>query len=190
MTATLTNGRPERRQLSDQLDRLDSILDGLSAALNEAVADAAKEGVKEAVTAAVVELLTNGDLKAALHKASAPEAEAIPERPTFVQRLKAKVAQALSAAKVTVGAAASFVADRARAVVAAAARLLTRVREFRTVRAAAALALSAATLVVAVKGGSLRRLGEFTLTAKAFAMAALDRVGWWANCALYRLGAI
>ena len=77
-TAMLTNGKP-RKQLSDQLDRLDeqldkqnAIIDALSEGLNGAVADAAKEGVKEAVKAAVIEMLTDPELRVALHKATAP----------------------------------------------------------------------------------------------------------------------
>src|SRR5439155_3411781 len=101
---TLINGRPERKQLSEQLDRLDSILDGLSGALNEAVADAAKEGVREAVTSAVIELLTNNDLKAALHQATAPERES---KPSFWARLKAKINQVTSQVKSVVVSAAS-----------------------------------------------------------------------------------
>jgi hypothetical protein len=107
MTMTMTmpaNGKP-RKQLCDQLDRLDaqmdrqdSILDALSAGLNEAVADASREGVKEAVTAAVVELLTNIELRSALHQATAPPAEAQPKT-GFWQRAKAKVRQAAAAAK-------------------------------------------------------------------------------------------
>jgi cell division septum initiation protein DivIVA len=101
MTATLTNGKP-RKQLSDQLERLeeqlqrhDAILDALSEGLNGAVADATKEGTKEAVTAAVIELLTNGDLRAALHRASAPAGAT---KRSAWDRLKARVRQA--AAKV------------------------------------------------------------------------------------------
>jgi hypothetical protein len=56
------NGRA-RKSLEGQLDRLDSILDGLADALNESVADAVKEtvglAVKQAVEAVVAELLTN-----------------------------------------------------------------------------------------------------------------------------------
>jgi hypothetical protein len=78
MSTTMTpNGKP-RKQLGDQLDRLDeqlarqdAVIDALADGLNEAVGDAAKEGVKEAVQAAVVELLTNIELRAALHKATA-----------------------------------------------------------------------------------------------------------------------
>jgi hypothetical protein len=45
---TIANGRP-RRQLGDQLDRLDGILDVLAEALPAAVADACKEGAREAL---------------------------------------------------------------------------------------------------------------------------------------------
>lgn len=58
MSAALVNDRQDRKPLSDQLDRLDRILDGLSDALNEGVADASREGVCQAVKKAVVELLT------------------------------------------------------------------------------------------------------------------------------------
>lgn len=88
MAATLTNGRPhQRRQLGDQLDRLDSILDGLSDALNESVAEAAREGVKGAVKEAVIELLVSPELRDALHKATSPQGQA---KPSFWQRLRAK----------------------------------------------------------------------------------------------------
>jgi hypothetical protein len=92
MSATMTNGKP-RKQLSDQLDRLDeqlarqdAVIDALADGLNQAVGDAAKEGVKEAVKSAVVELLTNIELRTALYKATAPPAAA---RPTVWERLKA-----------------------------------------------------------------------------------------------------
>ena len=97
MTATVLNGKP-RRQLADQLDRLDeqlqrhdAILDALAEGLNGAVAEATKEGTKEAVTAAVIELLTNADLRAALHKASGP---AMAAAPSAWERSKSKVRQA------------------------------------------------------------------------------------------------
>jgi len=46
MTATM-NGRPQRKQLSDQLDRLDTMIDCLSDALPQAVADATREGTRD-----------------------------------------------------------------------------------------------------------------------------------------------
>jgi plasmid stabilization system protein ParE len=48
MKSTAANGR-QRKTLTDQLDRLDAILDGLSNALTEAVAQAVKDGIAAAV---------------------------------------------------------------------------------------------------------------------------------------------
>lgn len=39
-------GRPQRKQLSDQLDRLDGIIDCLADGLNEAVAGAVRDGTQ------------------------------------------------------------------------------------------------------------------------------------------------
>lgn len=56
-TSTLGNTRAPRKQLFDQLDRLDVILDGLADALNESVADAVRDVVGQAVQEAVVSTL-------------------------------------------------------------------------------------------------------------------------------------
>jgi len=69
MNATL-NGR-DRKTLAQQLDRMDSMLDGLAEGLNEAVAAAAAAGMKEVVCIAVqqavrttlTELLSNPDVR-------------------------------------------------------------------------------------------------------------------------------
>src|SRR3954452_20403638 len=50
--ALSANGRA-RKSLEHQLDRFDSILDGLANALNESVADAVKDAVGQAVREAV-----------------------------------------------------------------------------------------------------------------------------------------
>src|SRR6476619_7557448 len=101
MSTAVTNGKP-RKQLSDQLDRLeeqlqrhDQVLDALSEGLNGAVADAAREGTRTAVKDAVIELLTDPGLRTALHAATAPLAEA---RPPLSDRLMAKVRQAAARA--------------------------------------------------------------------------------------------
>jgi hypothetical protein len=81
MGATMTlNGKP-RKQLADQLDRLDeqmqrhdAILDALAEGLNGAVADATREGTRMAIKDAVIEMLTDPELRVALHKATAPTA--------------------------------------------------------------------------------------------------------------------
>ena len=84
-TTELTSNARPRKQLSDQLDRLedqiqrhDRILDALSEGLNDAVTDAARQGTEAAVKAAVVTLLTDPDLRTALHTASAPPRDACP----------------------------------------------------------------------------------------------------------------
>ena len=65
MTLTLDNG--VRKTLASQIDRLDSILDGLAENLNEAVADsvqgAVTVAVQEAVHAALVEILSNAQVR-------------------------------------------------------------------------------------------------------------------------------
>src|SRR5947209_5822508 len=68
---TTTNGQV-RKTLATQLDRLDSILDGLSDGLNEAVATAVQQAVATAVQQAVVEVMTNAELERLLHP-SAPQ---------------------------------------------------------------------------------------------------------------------
>jgi hypothetical protein len=109
--ATIPNERPARKQLSDQLDRLDGILDALSEGLNGAVAEAVREGTRLAVQDAVVEMMTDPALRARLHQATAPAPEpAQPERrPGFWGRLKAKACQALK----SVGGMAAHVAKTA-----------------------------------------------------------------------------
>jgi hypothetical protein len=110
MTATSTlNGKPRRKQLSDQLDRLDSLVDALVAGLPEAVAAACKEGAREAVKDAIVEIFTNPDLRALISTVRqepiptipilAPEPPLPPAqpKPSLWDRLKARIAAARDA---------------------------------------------------------------------------------------------
>jgi hypothetical protein len=96
MTATL-NGKPTRKQLGDQLDRLDSILDVLAEALPAAVAEACKEGARHAMKEAVLELLANPDVRAmlaaGLPPAPPPPAPPADPKPTWWAKLKAKLKQ-------------------------------------------------------------------------------------------------
>ena len=91
-TATSNNGHITRKNLSSQLDRLDSILDALSDGLNEAVATVVEEAVGKAVEMAVKEVLCNPDvLRALRHQAApqpTPEAQQSPTvaRTDFVRR--------------------------------------------------------------------------------------------------------
>jgi len=58
MTATSNPNAQPRKQLSDQLDRLDGILDALSDGLHEAVASAVEAAVGRAVERAVQSVLS------------------------------------------------------------------------------------------------------------------------------------
>ena len=129
MTATLTpNGKPQRKQLADQLDRLDGIIDALADGLNQAVIDAAREGTRLAVKDAIVEILTNPELRALLAPARPEPAPApatppatppvTPERkkPGLWGRLKAKAAAARDAVTAAAAKAKSAVAAKCKAV--------------------------------------------------------------------------
>src|SRR3954467_311235 len=88
------NGRPGRKSLASQLDRLDSILDALSDGLNQAVATVVEDTVSKAVAVAVKEVLTNPDLLRAMrgpqHVAPGADPEApprsAPPRPNLLRQ--------------------------------------------------------------------------------------------------------
>src|SRR6185437_15729442 len=90
---------------SEQLDRLDSIIDALADGLPAAVAEAAREGTRAAVKDAIVEILTNPELRTLIQSftpampASVPTPmpvpnEPMPAMPNAWQRLKARLAAA------------------------------------------------------------------------------------------------
>jgi hypothetical protein len=108
MTATATtNGKPQRKQLSDELDRLDGIIDCLAEALPAAVADACREGARQAVKDAVVEILASPELRTLITGLAAarvaPPAPATPPtaptaaKPPLWTRAKAKCKAATDA---------------------------------------------------------------------------------------------
>jgi hypothetical protein len=96
MTTTTDNGR-RRPSLSEQIDRLDSILDGLADALNEAVATAVKEAVgvavKEAVQVVLAEVLANAEVLARLGT-TGTAADAPAHNPTRPNALKSFLSRA------------------------------------------------------------------------------------------------
>ena len=77
MQTVLTNSKV-RKSLSEQIDRLDKILDGLADTLNGAVADAVTQAVslavKETVQSVLTEVLSNPDLRARLQGSAATPA--------------------------------------------------------------------------------------------------------------------
>ena len=173
MSATLTNSRPERKQLAGQLDRFDAILDGLSEALNEAVADASREGVRLAVKEAVVELLTNAELKAALHQASVPDVEA---RPSFMNGLKQKIRQAAVRVTQATATAASAIASRVVGVGAAIARLVVRARESTRLLTAVRVLLAFGILAAGLRYKAARRLMSGVSWLKGLATSIGERL--------------
>ena len=89
MTVTLNsrvNGNTPRKSLSNQLDRLDKILDGLDGALTgaitEAVKDAVSSAVGEAVRATLMEVMTNPDILALVRGAQSPASPPSAEPPS------------------------------------------------------------------------------------------------------------
>src|SRR5688500_14001723 len=101
-TATATNGKP-RKQLSDQLDRLDSIIDVLAEGLPGAVTDACREGARAAVKDAIIEIVSNPELRALLAPvrsapvAPPPEPAPEPRKPSPWAKFKALLAAARDA---------------------------------------------------------------------------------------------
>lgn len=100
-----TNGKPPRKPLSDQLDRLDAILDAIAEGLPGAVTDACREGARAAVKDAIIQIFTDPELRALLGPAApapvvvapAPEPEPRPRKPGLWSQLNAKLAAARDA---------------------------------------------------------------------------------------------
>jgi hypothetical protein len=99
-TATLNN--VPRRQLSEQIDRLDHILDGLGDAIPAVVGDAVRQAVKEGVQAAIAEILSQRDLLDALRPqaqievpVSPAESVAVAPPSSFVRSIISPVSQAI-----------------------------------------------------------------------------------------------
>jgi hypothetical protein len=72
MTTSTNNNRPQRQTLASQIDRLETILAGLTESLGQTVAEAVQEAVGKAVELAVKEVLTNPELLQALQAQTKP----------------------------------------------------------------------------------------------------------------------
>jgi hypothetical protein len=154
-TIAAANGRA-RKSLEGQLDRFDSILDGLAVALNESVADAVKDAVgqavREAVQAVVAELVANPDVArvlAAAHGLAAPtapppEPPAVPRGPAWRDRLRARWHRLRSGVAAVTGRVTGAVSGRLRATRAV---LTTAVRLARADRRGVTLAALVGVLV-------------------------------------------
>jgi hypothetical protein len=76
-TATMSAITNPRKSLSDQLDRLDGILDGLAEAIPDAVALAVRQSLQEALAVAVKQAVTEALL--AIHQAASVGAQPTPD---------------------------------------------------------------------------------------------------------------
>ena len=83
------NGRPPRKQLSDQLNRLDGIIDTLADGLPEAVGDAVRTGTQAALQQLLIDTLTNPETIALLRAAFAVPLPAVALREVPVAELPA-----------------------------------------------------------------------------------------------------
>jgi hypothetical protein len=129
MTLTNTTSSP-RKNLADQIDRLDSILDGLAENLNEAVAAAVHEAVKHAV----IEVVTNADLQQLL-RPPPPRAELQTEGQAggLWRAVRGAVARAGQAVATAAAATGGWLASAARKVGERAAAGVAKVRQVASV---------------------------------------------------------
>ena len=95
MSTATVNGRPQRKQLSDQLDRLDAILDVLAEGLPGAVGDAVRDGTRTALRDVLAEALADPATAALFRRAVAPP-PAEPVVPTPAPEVVAKLTPATS----------------------------------------------------------------------------------------------
>ena len=118
-TAPVINNRPQRKLLSEELDRLDSIVDAIADGLPAAVAAAAREGTRQAVKDTIVEIVSNPELRALLQMQTASAApapnETITTRPSLWSRIKARIAAAKAAVVRRTRAAKSFAVEACKA---------------------------------------------------------------------------
>ncbi len=178
-TATMPNVQPRRKQLSDQLDRLDSILEALSDGLNGAVADAAREGTRLAVKDAIVEIMTDPTLRTKLNQATAPEipAELVKEdKPGFWKRMKTKTQQALGSVRRMASSAVAAVKGKVKALAETVTETARSIRDLGTLKTMA-LAVG---LTVAAVSFRAPHAASAALSGISSAVAAVAvRVGVW-----------
>ena len=189
---TLSNGKPQRKQLADQLDRLDGIIDALADGLNQAVADAAREGTRLAVKDAIVEIMTNPELRAMLVPHApvpkAPDTPPEPKKPGLWTRIKAKVAAARTAVASVLAKTRAAVATKYTALTAAVAAAGTAAGESLPVRRVLGVTLGLGVLVALVCYQMPESASAIVAGVGAAATAAFAQVGAWLHRAARRVG--
>jgi hypothetical protein len=190
-SAAVTNGKP-RKQLSDQLDRLDSIIDVLAEGLPGAVTDACREGARAAVKDAIIEIVSNPELRALLtsmQPASVPVAPAPePRKPSPWAKLRALLAAARDAVTRPVKSVRDAVATRCRAALDAVAAVgaatgeAIPARRILLVGLGVGVAVRLATLLVP------QTVAAAVSAATTTATAVILQTGSWLRRAARRLG--
>jgi hypothetical protein len=151
---TTTNGQ-QRKSLASQIDRLDSILDGLGEGLNEAVATAVQEAVgiavREALKAVLTEVLSNPVFLARIRSAVTPPARE--KKPGLSARVAAAAArlapvvrEGLARLKGGLGKCAEFAAERLKRGKASAAGFVERFQALRRFKRPLLVALGVGTV--------------------------------------------
>ena len=155
----------QRKQLSDQIDRLDGLLEGLSEGLNQAVADAARAGCREAVREVLLELLRDPTVQSLLGQAPVATQEVgdPPTRTTLWSKVKQSAANLASGVAHKATAVWSFLTRSARSTATATVRVI-RVAAQRTTSA-----LAAARLVLGITAAAAL---TFATPARIVAVAA------------------
>jgi hypothetical protein len=177
-TTTLSNAKPPRKQLSDQLDRLDSILDGLGDGLSGAVADAAREGTRLAVKDAIVEIMTDPTLRSKLHSATAPdpaEPAKADKRPGFWTLMRTCANQAVGSVGRMASSAVTAVKGKVRALGQKVAEAVRSIRESTLKTTALVVGLTVATVSFCAPHAASAALSGISSALAAVAV----RVGAW-----------
>jgi hypothetical protein len=191
MSATVMNGLP-RKQLSDelnrlesQLDRHDQILDALADGLTGAVKDAAVEGTRLAVKDAIVEILTDPALRIALHEATAPAAT--PKAESAWAKLKAKIAAAAARARAKVANVSAALRGRVEAATEQAAGLGAAARFAWQLRRVALVGLGVGVVVAGVAYAASHGFAAALSGVGATVTAVVVQAGLWVRRAAKRL---
>ena len=190
---TATNGKP-RKQLADQLDRLDGIIDALAEGLNGAVADAAREGTRLAVKDAIIEIMTNPELRAMLvphahvPAPKTPDAPPEPKRPGLWSRIKAKVAAAKSAAVAFATKVKAAVVAKCVALTATVAAVGVAAGEALPVRRVLGVTLGVGVLVALVCYQMPESASAVVAGVGAAVSAAFAQIGAWLHRVARRVG--
>jgi hypothetical protein len=167
---SLDNGTG-RKQLADQLDRLDGILDGLAESFNAAIATTVEKAVsgavKEAVEGVLVEVLTNPVFQQ-LQKATAPEPTAAPEKQSSPSRLSSVWNWVCNKVRSTAGACTSAVCKVGRGV---------RLAWQATGRAVRGLVLAGVGVVAGVAYATRSSLGSAVATVVGLGRRLITRAG-------------